>query len=364
MTKAHDFHQLGQSIWLDYIRRQFIQDGSLQEVVDKGVRGVTSNPAIFKKAIANSDDYDDQLRSLVGQDHSTQDIYEALAIQDIQAAADVLRPIYDESDGVDGYVSLEVRPSLAHDTDGTVEEARKLWQAVDRPNLMVKVPATEAGLPAIQTLIGEGININVTLMFSLEQYNDVATAYISGLEDFADDGGDPSQVASVASFFVSRLDVMVDEMLEEKGSNDLLGKIGIANARIAYMRFCEIFNGERWQALAAKGARVQRPLWASTSVKNDAYPETLYVDGLLAEHTVNTLPPDTFDALLANGTATINTTCDAPEAKAQLEQLDALGIDLDEVTDKLLEEGIEKFNQPFDALIQAIEDKSKQMAAL
>jgi len=362
MTKAHDFHKRGQSIWLDYIRRQFIDNGELQAVVDQGVRGVTSNPAIFKKAIADSDDYDDQLRELTAAGKSTQDIYEALAVQDIQRAADVLRPVYDESNGADGFVSLEVTPSLAHQTDETIEEARKLWAAVDRPNLMVKVPATQAGLPAIETLISEGINVNVTLMFSLEQYNDVANAYISGLEALVKNGGDPSKVASVASFFVSRVDVMVDEMLTEKGNTDLLGKIGIANARVAYARFCEIFGGDRWQALADKGAQVQRPLWASTSVKSDDLPDTLYVDNLLAEHTVNTLPPDTFDALLDHGTAEIRTTCTVDEAKDQLQQLMGIGINLNMVTDKLLEEGIEKFVQPFEELIAAVDAKSKQMA--
>jgi transaldolase len=362
MTKAHDLHSNGQSIWLDYIRRQFVKDSDgLRKVVDEGVRGVTSNPAIFMKAIANSSDYDKQMQILVGEGKSTEEIYEALAVQDIQNAADILRSVYDESDGADGFVSLEVRPELAHDTDETVREARHLWQTVDRPNLMIKVPATQAGLPAITTLIGEGINVNVTLMFSLQQYIDVANAYIEGLEKLATSGGDLSKVASVASFFVSRMDVMVDEQLDDKGKTDLKGKAGIANARVAYAKFCEIFSGDRWEKLASKGARVQRPLWASTSTKNPEYPDTLYVDSLVAEHTVNTVPPDTFDALNDHADTDIATTCDATDAQQILDQLEAAGIDYDGVTQALLDEGVEKFEKPFAELMESIDEKRKTL---
>ena len=363
MTKAHELHNLGQSIWLDYIRREYIDNGGLQQVVDNGVRGVTSNPAIFEKAIAGSDDYDDQMRDLIAEGKSIDDIYEALVIQDIQRAADVLRPVYDESNAADGYISLEVRPNLANDTDGTVEEARRLFKAVDRPNLMIKVPATQAGLPAITTLIGEGINVNVTLMFSLQQYDDVAEAYIKGLETLDANGGNLARTASVASFFVSRMDVMVDEMLEAKGNTNLPGKAGIANARVAYTHFCKAFSGNRWDALAAKGAMVQRPLWASTGVKNPAYPDTLYVDGLVAEHTVNTVPPDTLDALLNHAQVKIMTTCNAALDQKVLDQLVGEGINYDDVTAKLLEEGIAKFIKPFDKLMASIESKREQLVA-
>ncbi|MCA9915754.1 MAG: transaldolase, partial [Anaerolineae bacterium] len=288
MTKLHDLLQHGQSIWIDYIRRQYIQDGGMQQAIDDGVRGVTSNPAIFEKAIAGSNDYDSDIQTMVAEGKTTDEIYEALAIADIQAAADLFRPVYDASNGVDGYVSLEVSPTLARDTQGTIEEARRLFATVDRPNVMIKVPATPEGIPAIETLIGEGINVNVTLMFSMKHYEDVANAYITGLERFAAANGDLSKVASVASFFVSRVDSKIDPMLEEKGASELMGKVAIANSKVVYQRFKEIFSSERWNNLAKQGARVQRPLWASTSTKNPEYPDTLYVDTLIGADTVNT----------------------------------------------------------------------------
>ncbi|MEL7436779.1 MAG: transaldolase, partial [Chloroflexota bacterium] len=303
MTKLHDLYtQQGQSVWIDYIRRQFIVDGGLQAAVDEGVRGVTSNPAIFDKAIAGSDDYDSQLADLAAEGKSVEEIYEAMAIEDIQMAADILRSVYNESDGVDGYISLEVAPTLANDTDGTIAEGRRLYAAVNRPNLMIKVPATDAGLPAIRTLISEGINVNVTLMFSLQDYDNVAEAYIAGLEDLVANDGDPSKVASVASFFVSRVESDMDSAIEATGNTDLLGKVAVANTKLAYKRFQETFSGERWQALADKGARVQRPLWASTSTKNDAYSDVKYVDELIGHDTVNTMPPETKEAFKDHGT--------------------------------------------------------------
>ena len=290
MTKVHELAEAGQSIWLDYIRRAFTESGEFQALIDAGVSGVTSNPAIFTAAIAGSADYDAALQSLAARDLSTVEIYEALAIDDIQQAADLLRPVYQRTDGLDGYVSLEVSPDLANDTAGTIAEARRLLEALARPNVMIKVPATPAGIPAIETLIGEGINVNVTLMFSLAHYDAVAGAYLSGLEKLAANGGDLRQVASVASFFLSRIDSKVDGLLEANGSDQalaLLGKIAIANARVTYQRFLETFRGDRWQKLADLGARPQRVLWASTSTKDPRYPDTMYVDELIGPKTVN-----------------------------------------------------------------------------
>jgi len=362
MTKIHDLLQHGQSIWIDYIRRQYIQDGGMQQAIDDGVRGVTSNPAIFEKAIAGSDDYDEDIQKMVAEGKSTDEIYETLAIADIQAAADLFRTVYDSSDGVDGYVSLEVSPTLARDTNGTIEEARRLFAAVDRPNVMIKVPATPAGIPAIETLIGEGINVNVTLMFSMKHYEDVANAYITGLEKFKAANGDLSKVASVASFFVSRVDSRLDPMLEEKGAPELMGKVAIANSKVVYQRFQEIFNSERWNALAEEGARVQRPLWASTSTKNPEYPDTLYVDSLIGEHTVDTTPPDTLEAFLDHGTVAATVADDLDEAIATLEKLADLGIDLSVETEALQDEGVVKFEKPFASMMDSLEAKRQQFA--
>jgi transaldolase len=358
-TKLHQLAEVGQSIWLDYIRRSFILDGGLARVVNQGVRGVTSNPSIFEKAIAGSDDYEAQLAELCGQDLPAMEVYEALALRDIQMAADTLRTVYEATDGLDGYVSWEVSPDQAHDTEGTVEEARRLFASVGRPNVFIKVPATKEGIPAITTLIGEGININVTLMFSLDQYDAVAEAYIAGLEALAAASGKLSSVASVASFFVSRIDVMVDEKLDGVGSPEakaLKGKIAIANAKMAYQRFKEAFSGSRWEELAAKGARVQRPLWASTSTKDPDYPDTIYVDNLVGAHTVNTVPPDTLDAILDHGQVEPSVEAGLDEAREQLRRLGELGIDLDEVTDAVLVEGVEKFATPFTSLMDTISE--------
>lgn len=362
MTKIHDLLQHGQSIWIDYIRRQYIQDGGMQQAIDDGVRGVTSNPAIFEKAIAGSDDYDEDIQKMVAEGKSTEEIYEALAIADIQAAADLFRSVYDESDGVDGYVSLEVSPTLARDTSGTIEDARRLFAAVDRPNVMIKVPATPEGIPAIETLIGEGININVTLMFSMKHYEDVANAYISGLEKFKAANGDLSKVGSVASFFVSRVDSKIDPLIEEKGEKSLMGKIAIANSKVVYQRFKEIFNSERWNNLAQEGARVQRPLWASTSTKNPDYPDTLYVDSLIGAHTVNTTPPETLEAFLDHGTVATTVENGLDEAIAALEKLADLGIDLGVQTEELQDEGVVKFEKPFASMMESLDEKRKAFA--
>lgn len=362
MTKLHDLNAVGQSVWLDYIRRQFIEDGGLQRVVDEGVRGVTSNPSIFEKAIAGSSDYDAAMKPLVDAGKSTAEIYDALVIEDIQRAADVLRPIYDESNGVDGYVSLEVSPTLAHDTEGTIADGRRYFAAVNRPNVMIKVPATPAGIPAIEALIADGININVTLMFNMQHYDDVAFAYIRGLEKLAQTSDDLSKVNSVASFFVSRVESAVDKALEEKGNTELLGTIAVANSRLAYARFEEVFSGERWDALASKGARVQRPLWASTGTKNAAYSDVKYVDELVGPHTVNTMPPATRDAVLDHGATEVTVRDNVDTARAQIAQLADLGIDLDAITQELQDDGVDKFAKSFESLMASIEEKKSILA--
>jgi transaldolase/glucose-6-phosphate isomerase len=354
---------LGQSVWLDYIRRSFIDDGGLQTLVDQGIRGVTSNPTIFEKAIAGSSDYDAQLKPLAEAGKSVLEIYEALAMEDIRRAAAVLRPVYDSSDGADGFVSLEVSPTLAHDTDGTIADARRFFATLDLPNVMIKVPATPAGIPAIETLIGDGININVTLIFSVAQYEAVVNAYIAGLEKLAAAGGDVSRVNSVASFFVSRVDGVVDDLLTKQGNSDLLGKIAVANAKIAYDHFQQWFSGERWEKLAALGAKVQRPLWASTSSKNPNYPDTLYVDTLIGPHTVNTMPTNTIDATLDHGTVACTIDVDIEQARAQLARLADLGIDFARITQDLQDDGVDKFAKSFESLMDSIAQKQAKLLA-
>jgi transaldolase / glucose-6-phosphate isomerase len=357
---------LGQSIWLDYIRRSFTLEGGLARLVNEGLRGVTSNPAIFEKAIAGSDDYDAQLLALAKADVSSVAIYEALALEDVQNAADTLRRVYEATEGRDGYVSLEVSPDLAYDTGETIAEARRLFAAADRPNVLIKVPATPEGIPAITTLIGEGINVNVTLIFSVAQYDAVVDAYLAGLEALVESGGDLTKVASVASLFLSRVDVKVDAALNEIGSPEakaLRGKIALANAKVAYQHFRKLFSGPRWEQLAAKGAYYQRPLWASTSTKNPDYPDTMYIDHLIGPHTVNTTPPETLDAFLA-GDQPLTTTVEVGLAEAEdtLARLKALGIDLDEVMQALLDEGVEKFVRPFTSLMSSIEEKVRDLS--
>jgi transaldolase/glucose-6-phosphate isomerase len=389
LTKLHQLAELGQAIWLDYIRRHLITSGDLQTLVDEGLRGVTSNPTIFEKAIAGSTDYDEALRRLVDEAKTVSEIYEALALDDIQRTADILRPVYEQTGGADGYVSLEVNPNLAHDTNGTIAEARRLFAALGRPNVMIKVPATPAGIPAIETLIGEGINVNVTLIFSLAHYEVVAEAYLAGLEEYAAAGGDVSQVASVASFFVSRVDTAVDRALEERGETSLQGKIAVANSKLAYARFKKIFSGERWDRLAALGGRVQRVLWASTSTKNPLYPDTWYVDSLIGPHTVNTVPPATLNAYRDHGTVASTLDVGLAEAKAQLRFLASLGmtegaapgmtggatlgmadgsaaglgVDLDAITQQLQDDGVAKFAQSFESLMATIAEKRDRLLA-
>ena len=361
MTKLHELAELGQAIWFDYISRSLVVSGELEELVDQGLRGVTSNPSIFEKAIDGSADYDEDLNRLVRAGRSVAEIYEDLAMADIRSAADILRPVYEKSKGADGFVSLEVNPALAHDTEATIAEARRLFASLERPNVMIKVPATPAGIPAVESLIGEGININVTLIFSLEQYENVAAAYIAGLEKLALSGADLGKVASVASFFISRVDTAVDKALEEIGNAGIQGKIAICNAKIAYSRFRQIFSSERWQKLAAQTARVQRPLWASTSSKNPAYPDTLYVDNLIGPDTVNTLPPATLDNFLDHGTVAATVETDVDGARNRMAELTELGIDLDAITNKVLHEGVAAFAKSFEGLIASIAEKRQDL---
>ena len=348
-----DVQRLGQSIWYDNIRRGLIKSGELMALIDLGVTGVTSNPAIFEKAIAGSTDYDEALLELASGNKTSQELFEAFAIEDIRAAAGLLRPIYDRTGGVDGYASLEVSPNLAHDTEGTVAEAQRLFAALDRPNVMVKVPATPEGIPAIRSLIGQGININVTLIFSRDSYRQVAVAYIAGLEDLAKSGGDVGRVASVASFFVSRVDSAIDALLEESirsghsGLEPLLGRAAIANAKLAYRDFMALFGESRFASLREKGARVQRPLWASTGAKNPAYSDVLYLDLLICPDTVNTVPPATLTAFIDHGQATNALEEGVEEAQRVIQALAGAGIDLDQVTDRLLADGLKGFAESF-----------------
>ncbi len=367
MTKIQEIAKLGQSIWIDYIRRSFITSGDLEKMIDEGLLGLTSNPTIFDKAIAGSEDYDDELQKLVQQGKTIQEIYEALVLKDIGNAADLFRPIYNETDGKDGFVSLEVSPQLAYDTDGTITEAKRLFAALNRPNVMIKVPATEAGLPAIASLIGLGINVNVTLIFGVENYRQVAEAYLSGLENLANNGPGVQgglaveKVASVASFFVSRVDTAVDKALEEKGNQVLQGKIAIANSRVAYQAFQEIFSGARWKDLESQGARKQRVLFGSTSSKNPAYPDTLYVDELIGPETVNTVPPQTYADFKEKGTVRETLTSDVAQAKEQIEQLAEIGINLDTITTKLQRDGVDSFAKSFESMMESIQQKKKQL---
>ena len=357
MTRLDEMAGLGQAAWLDYIQRSLIESGELQAWIDKGLRGVTSNPSIFEKAITGSSDYDHDLEKWGTQAKSAYEIYETLVLEDIARAADVLRQVYDRTDGLDGYVSLEANPKLAHDTDATVAEVRRFASVLNRPNVMFKIPATPPGIPAIQTLIADGININITLIFSLAHYEAVAEAYISGLEKLVADGRDIHKVASVASVFVSRLDTAADRVLGERGDTALQGKIATANAKIIYARFRQILAGERWQRLAAEGARVQRVLWGSTSTKNPQYPDTLYVDGLIGPDTVNTVPPATLKLFLDHGTVASTVEVGLDEAREQLSRLAELGIDLDAITQKLQDDGVAAFTKAFESLIDSISDK-------
>lgn len=361
MAKLTKLAELGQAIWLHYIRRSFITTGELQALIEKGLRGVTSNPTIFDKAIAGSTDYDEDLKRLAEEGNSETEIYEELVLDDIRRTADALRPVYEKTGGLDGYVSLEVSPALAHDMDGTVTEAWRFFSKLERPNVMIKVPATSAGIPAIETLISKGVNVNVTLIFSMTHYDPVAEAYITGLERHLAAGGDISSIASVASFFVSRVDTAVDLALEKIGNTELQGKIAIANAKAVYARFREIFSGERWDRLAVHGARVQRVLWGSAGTKNPTYPDTLYVDSLIGCDTVNTLPPPTLQAFLDHGKVAKTLEKDLDRAQRDFARLSELDVDLDAITEQLQKDGVEAFAKSFQSLIASIAEKRKQL---
>lgn len=357
----------GQSMWLDYIRRDLFATGKLKQMIaNDGLRGMTSNPAIFEKAIADSDLYSDQLQALASRaDLDTTARYEQIAIHDIQDAADALRPVYDASNFRDGYVSLEVSPYLALKTQETLDEARRLWKTVNRPNVMIKIPGTAEGIPAIRQAIGEGININVTLLFAQDVYEQVAAAYIDGLEALSARGGDLKKMAGVASFFISRIDTLIDSMLNDKIKSaadagqkalyqSLLGKVAIANGKLTYQSYQRIFSGPRWQALAAKGAQTQRVLWASTSTKNPAYRDVIYVEELIGPHTVNTMPPATVDAFRDHGLLRNSLTEDVPAAAKTMADLAQAGISMKEVTNKLTHDGVKLFADAFDKLLAAV----------
>ncbi|MGH8980400.1 MAG: transaldolase [Acidimicrobiales bacterium] len=369
MTKLHDLYEHGgQSPWLDDVHREWLTGGHLAELVGRGVRGVTSNPTIFAKAIEATDVYDDQFRSLMTH-MSVDDAYWEMVVQDIEGALEVLRPVHEASEGADGFVSLEVAPSLARDTDGSIAAARSLHERIDRPNLLVKIPGTAEGIPAIRQMFSEGRSVNVTLIFSLERYDEVAEAYLSGLEAFVAGGtADLSGVHSVASFFVSRVDTEVDRRLEALagggdagGDPEVLarrGKAAVAQAQVAYEHFTRIFSGPRWEALAARGARVQRPLWASTSTKNPSYPDLLYVDTLVGPDTVNTMPEQTLDAFLDHGTVSRTVDADPSGAHQALDELERAGVDMEDVTATLEEQGVSSFSKSFDELLQSLHDKA------
>lgn len=369
MGKLNDLANLGTAVWLDFVDRKFLQEGGLEKLVaEDGVTGVTSNPTIFQKAMGEGTAYDETLAAFdkANPGAAAMDRYEHLAIQDIKAACETLRPVYDRLNGKDGYVSLEVSPYLANDSDGTIAEAEKLWTAVDRPNLMIKIPGTPAGVPAIAATIAKGINVNVTLLFSQESYRAVAMAYVEGLEQRVARGEPIDRIASVASFFISRIDAEIDKAIDalvEKGgpageeARALKGKVAIANAKLAYAWYQEFIASDRWHALAAKGAQPQRLLWASTGTKNPDYPDTLYVDTLIGPDTVNTMPPKTLDAYRLRGTAAITLTEDVDAARQVLAAAERLGLDLNGVTQRLVEEGVASFSASFDDLLGSIQAK-------
>lgn len=369
MSKIKELAELGQSIWFDYIRRSLITSGELQAMIDEGLLGVTANPSIFEKAIAGSADYDEEIKTLVDKGKSVEEIYDALSIKDVGMAADLFKPVYEATEGKDGFVSLEVNPEIAHDTSKTIEEAKRLFETLGRPNVMIKIPATPEGLPAIEECIASGVSINVTLIFNIDNYNDIADAYIKGLEKLAKNGPTVkgghavNRIASVASFFVSRVDTAVDAALEKNGQKELQGKIAIANAKVAYALFQKIFSGDQWEKLAQRGAHHQRVLWGSTGTKNPLYPDTLYLDALIGPDTVNTVPPATYLAFKDHGTVNITLTQEVKKAKDQMTKLNSLGIDLEAITKKLQEDGVASFTKSFDSLLGSIGEKRERLLA-
>jgi transaldolase len=362
-TPLQRLSDLGQSVWIDYLSRSLIHDGDLKQMMDRdAVVGVTTNPTIFQKAMAEGDAYDEQLKEVLETESEPKEIFLALAARDIKAACDELKEVHDS--GIDGWVSLEVDPNLAHDTEGTIEEAKRLSKLVDKPNLFVKIPATKEGLPAIEEAIASGIPINVTLIFSLERHREVAEAYIRGVKRLVESGGDASKIASVASFFVSRVDTEADKRLDEIGGHDeLKGKLAIANARLAYQTYKEIFSGPEWEALAEQGASPQRCLWASTSTKNPDYRDVLYCEELIGPDTVNTMPRETIEATIDHANIEDTLEQDVDAARKVLEDFKAAGIDYDDVVETLEREGVEKFAKSFAELLSDVESKRDSLVA-
>jgi transaldolase len=362
-NKLREIEALGQSIWIDNISRQLLEDGIMARLVEEdGISGVTSNPTIFEKAMGHSDRYDDAFREVLDETQDPQEIFERLAYRDIQDAADLLRPVFDRTQGQDGYVSFEVPAALAFDAEKTIEAAQRYKAEIDRPNVLIKVPGTGDGVKAFEELTALGVNVNVTLLFAVERYEEIAEAFLRGLERCLESGNSIDKSASVASFFVSRVDSKVDKALEGTGHEDLRGKAAIANARIAYESFQRIFSGPRWEALAAKGARVQRPLWASTSTKNPDYPDTLYVDELIGPDTVNTMPDQTIEASRDHATAARTVDKDVEGAHRLIEEVKAAGVDFDHIVQQeLVDEGVKSFSDSYDSLIDAIKGKSSEL---
>lgn len=364
-NKVKKIHDFGQSIWLDFIDRKIMNTGELQKLIDEdGVRGVTSNPAIFEKAFSSSSDYDEDIIKLAREGKSNDDIFYGVAVEDIKRAADIFMQVYEEEvKGADGYVSLEVSPRFALDTEATTKQAMELWKAVHKNNVMIKIPGTKQGLPAIQKCIAEGLNINVTLLFGLDRYEEVTEAYIAGLEERAAAGKEIEYVSSVASFFLSRIDVLVDPMLKEKGLENLKGEVAIASAKKAYEIYKHVFSTDRWKKLEKKGAKPQRLLWASTGSKDPAFSDVKYVEALIGADTVDTIPMETLEAFRDHGNAADTLEKDTEKATQVLAQIKEAGIDIDKITQQLEDEGIEKFNKPYDKLLAAIEAQKQKSVA-
>jgi transaldolase len=364
-SRLHQVSELGQSVWIDFLSRHLLQSGELARMMeDDAVVGVTSNPTIFQKAISEGDVYDEQLREVLAEEDDPKEVFLRLAVQDVQDACDLMRRVWDGGSGRDGYVSIEVDPNLAYDTDASIAEAQRLHELVDRPNCFVKIPGTKAGLPAIEEMIARGRNINVTLIFSLDRYAEVVEAYLRGLERLVENGGDPSRVASVASFFVSRVDTEADRRLDEVGAPDeLKGKLAVANAKLAYQRYKELFSGPRWEALREKGASTQRCLWASTSTKNPAYRDVLYVDELIGPETVNTMPEETIRAFQDHGEVALTLERDIDEARRVFERVAEAGVDYDDVVVVLEREGVDKFADSFRELLDGVQAKRGELVS-
>jgi transaldolase/transaldolase/glucose-6-phosphate isomerase len=361
MNPLNKIQQHGQSIWLDLLDREIMNTGKLQNLIDDDdLRGLTSNPSIFEKAISGSADYDDDIAKLSKKEDSNSAIFFDMAIADIQRAADIFKPVFDKTEGKDGFVSLEVSPYLALDTDGTIEQARELWKKVNRKNVMIKIPGTKQGLPAIRECLREGININVTLLFGLPRYREITEAFMGGLEDRLKEGHSIKDVASVASFFLSRIDVMVDPMLKEKNADQLVGEIAIASAKKAYQIYLDMIASDRFKTLAAKGAQTQRVLWASTSAKDPSFSDVKYVEPLIGKDTINTLPMETIDAFRDHGKVADTITKDIDSANKAMDDLKNLGIDIETITQRLENEGIEKFNKAYEQLLKSIADQKRK----